>query len=70
MNDYAIKFEKDKEPPFGPIYSLKSIEWESLKTYIDTNLAIGFFCFLVLFTKALMMFYQKLDKIFWLCVDY
>ena len=42
MNEYAIKLEEGKQPPFGPIYSLRPIELETLKTYIKTNLANGF----------------------------
>ena len=42
MNEYAIKLEEDKQPPFRPIYSLASVELETLKTYIEINLANGF----------------------------
>ena len=41
-NKHAIKLEEDKQPPFGPIYSLGPIELETLKTYIKTNLANRF----------------------------
>lgn len=30
-----------KQPLYGPIYSLKLVELETLKTYIKTNLARG-----------------------------
>ena len=42
INEHAIKLEEDKQPPFGPIYSLGPRELETLKTYIKTNLANGF----------------------------
>ena len=42
MNDYAIKLEESKQPPFEPIYSLGLVELEILKTYIKANLANGF----------------------------
>ena len=42
MNKHAIKLEKSKQPLFGPLYSLKLIELEILKTYIKTNLANDF----------------------------
>lgn len=32
MNNYVIKLEKSKQPPFSPIYSLKLVELETLKT--------------------------------------
>ena len=42
INEHAIKLEESKQPPFGPIYSLRLVELETLKTYIKTNLANGF----------------------------
>ena len=42
MNEHAIELEEGKQPPFGLIYSLGSVELETLKTYIKTNLANGF----------------------------
>ena len=42
MNEHAIKLEEDKQSSFGLIYSLGSVELETLKTYIKTNLANGF----------------------------
>ena len=42
MNEHAIELEEDKQPPFSPIYSLGQRELETLKTYIETNLANSF----------------------------
>ena len=42
INEYIIKLEKSKQPPFKLIYSLKLIKLEILKTYIKINLANGF----------------------------
>ena len=42
MNEHVIKLEEGKQPSFGPIYSLKPIKLETLKTYIETNLANDF----------------------------
>ena len=42
FNDHAIDLEEGKQPPYGPIYSLGPVELETLKTYIETNLANGF----------------------------
>ena len=42
MNKYIIKLKKDKQPLFGLIYNLEPIELETLKTYIQINLANGF----------------------------
>ena len=42
INKYAIKLENKKHPSYGPIYSLGPVELETLKTYIEINLANGF----------------------------
>ena len=42
MNKYIIKLEECKQPLFGPIYSLRSVELEILKTYINFSRANGF----------------------------
>ena len=42
LNQHAFELQKGQQPPYGPIYSLDSVELETLKTYIKTNLANGF----------------------------
>ena len=42
INEHTIKLEKNKQPLFGPIYSLGPIKLETLKTYIQINLANSF----------------------------
>ena len=42
INDHAIKLEINKQPFIGLIYNLDAVELKMLKTYIKTNLAIGF----------------------------
>ena len=42
INEHALKLEEGKQPSFGPIYSLGLVELETLKTFIETNLANGF----------------------------
>lgn len=42
INDYTIKLIDSKQLPYEPIYSLKLVELETLKTYIETNLANDF----------------------------
>ena len=41
-NKHAIKLEKGKQLPYGPIYSVGPAELNTLKTYIKSNLANGF----------------------------
>ena len=70
MNEHAIKLEENKQPFFGPIYSLGSVEMEMLKTYIETNLANGFIRPLKSPAGAPILFDRKPDGSFCLCVDY
>ena len=42
INNYLIGLIDDKQLSYSPIYSLKPVEFETLKTYIQTNLANGF----------------------------
>ena len=41
-HDHAIDLVDDKQPPYGPIYSLSENELSILRAYIDKNLANGF----------------------------
>ena len=70
INEHAIKLEKSKQPPFGPIYSLGLVELETLKTYIETNLANGFIRSSKSPTEAPILFDMKPNKSLRLCVDY
>ena len=70
MNEHAIKLEEDKQPPFGPIYSLGPVELETLKTYIETNLANGFIRPSKSPAGAPILFDRKPDGSLRLCVDY
>ena len=42
INDHPINLLNNKQLPHGPIYSLGPVELETLKTYIEANLASGF----------------------------
>ena len=42
INEHAIKLENDKQPSYGPIYSLGPMKLKTLKTYIKSNLANSF----------------------------
>ena len=70
MNEHAIELKKSKQPPFGPIYSLGPMELETLKTYIETNLANGFLWPSISPAGASILLDQKLDGSCHLCVDY
>ena len=70
MNEYAIKLEKGKQPSFGLIYSLRLVELEILKTYIEINLANGFIQPSKSPTGASILFDRKSDGSLCLYVDY
>ena len=70
MNENAIELEEGKQPPFGPIYSLEPVELETLKTYIEINLANGFIRPSKSPAGALILFDRKLDGSLRLYVDY
>ena len=70
MNEHAIELKKGKQPPFGPIYSLGSVELETLKTYIKTNLANDFIRPSKSPARAPILFNWKPDRSLRFCVDY
>ena len=70
INDHAIKLVEGQQPPYGPIYSLGPVELETLKAYIETNLANEFIKSSKLLAGALILFDRKSDGSFQLCVDY
>ena len=70
INNHTIKLENSQQLLHGQIYSLRSIELEILKTYIKTNLANGFIRLSKSSTSALIIFDQKLNKSFWLYINY
>ena len=70
MNEHTIKLEEGKQLSFGPIYSLRPVELETLKTYIETNLANGFIRPSKSPAGAPILFDRKPDGSLRLCVDY
>ena len=70
INNYAIKLVNSQPPPYGPIYSLKPVELETLKAYIETNLANGFIKLSKSPIKISILFDRKLDGFLQLCVNY
>ena len=70
INEHAIELEEGKQPPFGPIYSLGPVELETLKTYIETNLANGFIRPSKSPAGAPILFDRKPDGSLRICIDY
>ena len=70
INEYAIKLQDDKQPPYGQIYSLGPVELEILKTYIKTDLETGFIRPSKFPAGAPIPFDKKPDGSLRLCVNY
>ncbi len=70
INDHAIELVDDRQPPYGPIYSLEPVKLETLKAYIKNNLANGFIRLSKSPVGALIIFNQKPDGSLRLYVDY
>ena len=70
INNHAIKLVDGQQPSHRPIYSLGPIELETLKAYIETNLANGFIRLSKSPTGVLILFDRKSNSFFWLCVNY
>ena len=70
INEHAIQLKEDKQPLYGPIYSLGPMEFETFKTYIETNLANGFIRASNSPTGIPILFVRKPNNSLQLCVDY
>ena len=70
LNEHAIDLEDGKQSPYGPIYSLGPVEFETLKTYIETYLKTGFIWPSKSSASAPILFDKKPDGSFHLCIDY
>ena len=71
INNHAIDLVKGcQQPPYGPIHSLEPMELETLKDYIDANLANSFIKPSKSPAGAPILFEQKIDGSLRLCVNY
>ena len=70
INDHIIELVEGQQPLYGPIYSLGLMEVETLKAYIETNLANGFIKPSKSFVGAPILFNWKSNYFLWLCVNY
>lgn len=69
-NEYIIELINGKQPPYGPIYALSAVELETLKTYIEIHLKIGFIRPSKSPVGASIFFNKKLNENLYLCVNY
>ena len=70
LNRHAIKLEYDKQPLYGPFYSLGPVKLETLKTHIKIHLKTGFIQPSKSLAGAPILFNKKFDNSFRLCVNY
>ena len=70
INDHAIELVEGQQPSYEPIYSLRPVELETLKAYIETNLANGFIRPSKSPAGAPILFDRKSNDSLRLCVDY
>ena len=70
INDHNIELVNDQQPPYGPISSLETVELKTLKAYIETNLANNFIRLLKSSAGTPILFEQKSDNFFQLCINY
>ena len=70
INNHPINLLNDKQPSYSPIYSLKPLDLEMLKTYIEANLASGFIRPSKSPIGALIPFVRKKNSSLHLCIDY
>ena len=70
INNHAIELVNGQQQPYGPIYSLGPMELETLKAYIETNLANRFIRPSKSPASAPILFDWKLNGSLRLCVNY
>ena len=62
IDEHAIKLVNSQQSPYEPIYSLGPVELETLKAYIETNLANIFIRPSKSPADALILFGRKLNS--------
>ena len=70
INDYVINLIKCHQSQYRLIYSLKPVEFKTLKIYIEINLANRFIKSSKSPIGTLIFFVKKLDKSFGLYINY
>ncbi|QRW15702.1 Retrotransposable element Tf2 protein [Rhizoctonia solani] len=68
--DIAIDLEEDKQPPYGPIYSMTPVQREALKEHTDPELSAGKIVPTTSLAGAPVMFVKRADGRLCLVLDY
>lgn len=70
INDYWIILVGDSQQPYRPFHSLGSVKLKMFKIYIEINLVNGFMKFFKSSSNTFILFIQKANDNFWLCINY
>ena len=70
INKHGIQLEDGKKPSYSQIYGLGAVELNTLKIYIETNLANGFIQSSKFPAGTLILFVCKSNGSLQLCIDY
>lgn len=70
INTHAINLEKDKQPSYRPIQSLRMVELETLNTYMKSNHANSFIRLFKSLSNILILFNKNFDRSLRFCVNY
>lgn len=70
INNHVIELVNSQQPIYQLIHSLRLVELQALKAYIKTNLANGFIKPSMSSKSTPIIFDQKLDRFFQLCINY
>lgn len=70
LHKHIIELKHGKQPPYRSIYSLKPLELEILKTYIEIYLKTRFIQLSKSPVRASILFNKKPNCSFWLCDIY
>lgn len=70
INKHTIKLVEDKQLPYGPIYNLRLMKLEILKTYIKINIKTGFIQLSKSSASTLILFNKKLDSSLYVYINY
>ena len=69
-HNLKIELEEGASPPLGTPYSLSPSELESLQTFLDEHLAMGFICPSSSAHATLVLFIHKKNGSLSLCVNF
>lgn len=70
INNYLINLEPSKQLPYDLTYNLEPVKLKTLKFYFKINLVNSFIWLFKSHVGSHILFIQKSDNSFYICVDY